>query len=415
MRAELIAVGSELLAPGRQETNAATISRFLLERGCAVVARTTVADDAPALTATFRLALERADLVIATGGLGPTEDDLTRECAAAALGVTLTRENAYVDWLKARFASFGRVMPAVNEKQADRLEGGRLLMNANGTAPGQIVERGSKMLVLLPGPPREMLPLFEQHVLPAVEARAAGRRLCVRVIRIAGMGESEVEALIAPVYRTFRNPLTTILGGPSEVELQLVGAGEDAAEAEARVEDLNARLRAILGQRIFTEKGESLEEVVGDLLSGQGMTLALAESCTGGLIASRLVSVPGASAFLERGFVTYSNRAKVDELGVREATLAAYGAVSEETAREMAQGALAAARADLALAVTGIAGPSGGSDEKPVGTVCIALAGALGTRSLRRVFPSRDRDRIRNQAANGALEILRRALIGFEG
>jgi nicotinamide-nucleotide amidase len=415
VRAELIAVGSELLAPGRQETNAATLTRFLLERGCSVIARTTVADDAGALTETFRLALRRADLVIATGGLGPTEDDLTRECAAAALGVSVTREASYVEWLKARFASFGRPMPAVNEKQADRIEGGRLLMNPNGTAPGQIVESGGRILALLPGPPREMLPLFQEHVLPIVEARAAGRRLYVRVIRIAGMGESDVEALIAPVYKTYRNPLTTILGGPSEVELQLVGEGASTAEAEARVEELNARLRAILGQRIFTEKGESLEEVVAALLAEQGVTLALAESCTGGLIASRLVSVPGASAFLERGFVAYSNRAKVDELGVRESTLSTHGAVSEETAREMADGALARARADVALAVTGVAGPSGGSPEKPVGTVCIALAGALGSRSVRRVFPSRDRDRIRNQAANGALEMLRRALIGFEG
>ncbi len=415
MQAELLAVGSELLVPGRQETNAATITRYLLERGCRVVARTTIADDAAALTDSFRLAWSRADLVIATGGLGPTEDDLTRECAAAALGAGLVRESSYVEWLKERFKQFGRVMPAVNEKQADRLDGGRLLQNAKGTAPGQIVERDGKILVLLPGPPREMLPLFEREVLPLVEARSSGLRIVMRVIRIAGMGESDVEQLVAPIYKTFSNPLTTILGGASEVELQLVGTGASQTEAEGRVEALASKIREVLGARIFTERGETIEGVVAGLLSGRGMKLALAESCTGGLVTSRLVSVAGASAFLDRAFVTYSDQAKVEELGVSEATLRAHGAVSEETAREMARGALAAARADLAIAITGIAGPTGGSADKPVGLVCFALDGVLGQRTVRRVFPSADRERTIQQASNAALEILRRALVGFEG
>ena len=208
MRAELLAVGSELLVPGRLETNAATLTRYLLERGCKVVARTTIADDAQALTDSFRLAWSRADLIIATGGLGPTEDDLTRECAAAALGASLIREASYVEWLKERFKQFGRTMPSVNEKQADRIDGGRLLMNAKGTAPGQMIERDGKVLVLLPGPPREMLPLFQREVLPMVEARSAGERIVMRVIRIAGMGESDVEQLVAPIYKTFTNPVT---------------------------------------------------------------------------------------------------------------------------------------------------------------------------------------------------------------
>lgn len=414
MRAELLAVGSELLVPGRQETNASTITRYLLERGCQVIARTTIADDARALTESFRLAWSRADLVIATGGLGPTEDDLTRECAAEALGVSLIREADYIEWLKERFRRFNRVMPSVNEKQADRLEGGRLLMNAKGTAPGQIYERDGRILVLLPGPPREMLPLFEAEVLPVVEARASGERIVMRVIRIAGMGESEVEQMIAPIYRSFTNPVTTILGGPSEVELQLVGTGAGEEEATSRVEELAGRLREVLGPRIFTERGESMETVICRLMSERGLKLALAESCTGGDLAARLVRIPGASAFLERGFVTYSDRAKVQELGVREETLAAKGAVSEDTAREMADGALRASGADVALAITGIAGPAGGSEEKPVGTVCFAIAGRLGARTTRRIFPSADRERIIHQASNSALEILRRALIGFE-
>lgn len=415
MQAELLAVGSELLIPGRQETNAVTITRYLLERGCKVIARTTIADDAPALTDSFALAWSRADLVIATGGLGPTEDDLTRECAAAALGASLIREASYVQWLKERFKQFGRVMPAVNEKQADRIEGARLLMNAKGTAPGQMIERDGKTLVLLPGPPREMLPLFERHVLPLVEACSSGERIVMRVIKIAGMGESDVEQLVAPIYKTFSNPVTTILGGASEVELQLVGTGKDEDEAEKRVEGLASKIRAVLGPRIFTERGESMEAVVSRLLAARGLKLALAESCTGGLVTSRLVSVAGASAFLDRAFVTYSDQAKMDQLGVSESTLRSHGAVSEETAREMASGALRAARADLAVAITGVAGPTGGTPEKPVGLVCFALDGVLGTRSLRRIFPSADRERIIQQAANSALEILRRALVGLEG
>lgn len=415
MQAELLAVGSELLVPGRQETNAATLTRYLLERGCKVVARTTIADDARALTGSLRLAWSRADLVIATGGLGPTEDDLTRECAADALGASLVREPSYVEWLKERFKQFGRVMPAVNEKQADRIDGGRLLMNAKGTAPGQIVERDGKILVLLPGPPREMLPLFEREVLPLVDARSSGERIVMRIIRIAGMGESDVEQMVAPIYKTFSNPLTTILGGASEVELQLVGTGASEKEAGERVEALASKIREVLGARIFTEQGETIERVVAGLLARRGLKLALAESCTGGLVTARLVSVAGASAFLDRTFVVYSNQAKVEELGVAETTLQDHGAVSEETAREMAKGALAAARADVALAVTGIAGPTGGSADKPVGLVCFALEGALGQRTVRRVFPSADRERTIQQAANSALEILRRALVGFEG
>lgn len=414
MRAELLAVGSELLVPGRQETNAATMTRYLLERGCKVIARTTIADDTSALTESFRLAWSRADLVIATGGLGPTEDDLTRECAALALGVSLIRETSYVEWLKERFKQFGRVMPSVNEKQADRLDGGRLLMNAKGTAPGQIYERDGKALVLLPGPPREMLPLFERDVLPLVEAAASGERIVMKVIRIAGMGESDVEQLVAPIYKAFTNPVTTILGGASEVELQLVGTGPSDEAAAERVEALAAKIREVLGARIFTESGETIERVVATLLAARGLRLTVAESCTGGLVTSRLVSIAGASTFLDRAFVTYSNQAKMDELGVSEETLRTFGAVSEETAREMARGALIAAKADVAIAVTGIAGPTGGTPEKPVGLVCFALEGSLGARTSRRVFPAADRERVIQQASNSAIEILRRALVGFE-
>jgi nicotinamide-nucleotide amidase len=288
-------------------------------------------------------------------------------------------------------------------------------MNPNGSAPGQMIERDGKVMVLLPGPPREMLPLFEREVLPLVEARSSGERIVMRVIRIAGMGESDVEQLVAPIYKTFSNPITTILGGASEVELQLVGTGKDETEAGEAVEALASKIREVLGPRIYTEQGETIEAVVARLLAGRKLKLAVAESCTGGLITSRLVAIAGASVFLDRSFVTYSDQAKREELGVSEATLRAHGAVSEETAREMAKGALAAAGADVAIAVTGIAGPSGGTAEKPVGLVCFALEGVLGARTVRRVFPSADRERTIQQASNSALEILRRALVGFEG
>jgi nicotinamide-nucleotide amidase len=248
-----------------------------------------------------------------------------------------------------------------------------------------------------------------------VEARSSGERIVMRVIRIAGMGESDVEQLVAPIYKAFTNPVTTILGGASEVELQLVGTGASDAEAAERVEVLASRIREVLGPRIFTERGETIEQVVARLLTGRGLKLALAESCTGGLVTSRLVSIAGASAFLDRAFVTYSDQAKMDELGVSPATLNAHGAVSEETAGEMARGARAAASADIAIAITGIAGPTGGTAAKPVGLVCFALDGVLGSRSVRRVFPSADRERTIQQASNSALEILRRALVGFEG
>jgi len=220
---------------------------------------------------------------------------------------------------------------------------------------------------------------------------------------------------VAPIYRAFSNPVTTILGGASEVELQLVGTGTSDAEAAERVEALAAKIREVLGSKIYTERGEVIEQVVARLLTARRLKLALAESCTGGLVTSRLVALPGASLFLDRAFVTYSDQAKMDELGVNEDTLLSHGAVSEETAREMARGALSAAGADVAIAITGIAGPAGGTAEKPVGLVCFAIEGVLGARTVRRVFPAADRERVIQQASNSALEILRRALLGIEG
>jgi competence/damage-inducible protein CinA-like protein len=413
MRAEILAVGSELMDPLRVETNALHITGRLFDAGIEVGARTVVVDDAALLESVFRTALGRADVVIATGGLGPTEDDLTREAAAAALGRPLRRDEAIIEQLRARFARFGRVMAPVNEKQADVIEGGRVLPNPRGTAPGQAVEVDGRLVVLLPGPPREMQPMLEEQVLPLLRPMAAGRVLRRRVLRIASMGESEVEQIVAPVYKTFSNPVTTILGGAGQVELHLTAEGASLEAAEETIEALASAMRERLPGRIFSEDGRELNEVVAALLIERGMSVAIAESCTGGLLSARLTEVPGASAFLERAYVVYGNRSKVELLGVDPSVLESSGAVSEPVAAAMAAGARRAAGADFGVAITGIAGPTGGTPEKPVGLVFIALDGHGGPRVRRAHFPG-DRERVRQQASQAALEMMRRALLRLD-
>lgn len=412
MRAELLAVGSELLGSLRSDTNTLWLTEKLLEVGVEVAARITVADDAALLESAFRNALGRADLVIATGGLGPTEDDLTREAAAKALGRGIHRDQEILEALKIRFARFLRQMAAINEKQADVIDGAVALPNARGTAPGQRIEHEGRLLFLLPGPPGEMQPMFSEQVLPIVRERAGGAVLRTRVLRIASMSESDVDQAAAPVYKTFANPRTTILGAAGQVELHLTAEGRSEAEAEERIEALAVGIRQALPGRIFSEDGREIPEVVADLLRDRKKTIALAESCTGGLLSARLTDVAGASAYLDRSFVTYSNRAKVEELGVDAALVERVGAVSEEVAAAMAAGARRVAGADIGVGITGIAGPDGGTPEKPVGLVYVALDGAAGTRVRRAVFPG-GRERVRYQATQVALEMLRRGLLGL--
>jgi len=413
MRAEVIAVGSELLTPLRSDTNALYLTEKLLEAGVAVGARVTVADDAGLLESAFRGALLRADLVIATGGLGPTQDDLTREAAAAALRRGLRRDQGILEALRARFARFGRAMAPVNDKQADVIDGGVALPNPRGTAPGQWVEDGARVLILLPGPPSEMKPMFEEHVLPRVRERAGGTVLRTLVMKMASLSESDVEQRLAPLYTTFTNPRTTILGTPGQVELHLTAEGPSPEAALERIEALASGIRDLLPGRIYSEDGRELPDVVGELLRQRGLSLALAESCTGGLLAARLTDVPGASAFLDRAYVTYSNRAKTEVLGVPASLVASSGAVSEDVARAMAEGARRAAGTAIGVGITGIAGPDGGSPEKPVGLTFIAIDGAAGSRVRRCLFPG-GRERARLQATQAALEMLRRGLLGVE-
>lgn len=413
VRAEILAVGSELLAPGRSETNAIEITEAFLSIGIEIVARSVVADDADALTAAFRTALARADIVIATGGLGPTEDDLTREAAASALGRALHRDASILEALKARFARFGRAMAPVNEKQADVVDGAVSLPNGNGTAPGQWVEADGRVLVLLPGPPKEMRLILDAEVLPRLRARAGGRVIRKRILRIAAMGESDVEQVVAPIYKTWSNPKTTILGGAGQTELHLVADGASPKEADGLIEGLASSIRAALPNRIFSEDGRELHEVVGALLLERHATVSVAESCTGGLLAKRLTDVAGSSAYFDRGVVAYSNAAKTELVGVDPNLLASVGAVSEEVARALAVGARERSGSTYGIGITGIAGPGGGTAEKPVGLVFLALAGPDDVRVRRAHFPG-DRERVRMQACQSALEMLRRTLLGRE-
>jgi nicotinamide-nucleotide amidase len=412
MRAEILAVGSELLTPLRSDTNALYLTARLLEVGIAVGARVTVADDPDLLASAFRAALSRADVVISTGGLGPTEDDLTREAAAAALGRALHRDAVVLEALEARFARFGRVMAPVNLKQADVIEGALVLSNDRGTAPGQCVDLDGRLLALLPGPPQEMKPIFEEQVLPRLRSLAGGAVLRTRVLRMASVSESDVEQAVAPLYKTFTNPRTTILSAPGQVELHLTAEGSSEADALAHIERLASGIRDRLPGRIYSEDGRELPQVVAGLLLERGLTLATGESCTGGLLSARLTDVPGASRFFERGFVTYSNKAKSEILGVEAALIDSMGAVSEPVAQAMAAGARRVSGAHVGVGITGIAGPDGGSPEKPVGLVFVAIDGAAGTRVRQARFPG-ERDRIRHQASQLALEMVRRGLLGL--
>jgi nicotinamide-nucleotide amidase len=412
MRAEILAVGSELLTPQRSDTNSLFLTERLRAHGVDVALRVTVGDDPRLLEQAFRAALSRADLVISTGGLGPTEDDLTREAAAAALDRTLVRDPRIEKELVARFASFGREMAQNNAKQADLIDGAEEIPNRRGTAPGQRYEADGRLLVLLPGPPREMKPLFEAAVLPWVRSRTGTGVLVTRVLRIASMGESDVDSALAPLYTQYGAATTTILSHPGQVELHVTAQGSSTEQAEALIEPLTAQFRERLPGRIFSEDGSELPEVVGRLLVERGLTLAVAESCTGGLLGARLTEAAGATAFFERGFVTYSNRSKVEMLGVDADLIDEHGAVSEPVAMAMAEGARQqGAGASVGLAITGVAGPDGGSEEKPVGLVFLAVCGVTVPRA-RRVRFFGDRARVRFQSTQAVLEMLRRDLLG---
>jgi nicotinamide-nucleotide amidase len=411
--AAIVAIGSEMLGPLRQDTNSLWLSARLEELGLPVVRKSVVGDDPALLAEELSFVTRSVRYVFTTGGLGPTADDVTVAAVAAWLGARLERDEAFLEKMRLRFARRGFEMPACNAKQADFIVGAKVLENPRGTAPGFWVARGGVEIIILPGVPSEMREIMESSVLPVLRERASGVVGRRRVLRIAGMGESAVEELVAPVYAKWKDDPVTILASPGEVQLHLAVRGAPAA-AEAKLAAMEADFREVLGPRIFGEDAEDLARVVGRLLRESRRTLALAESCTGGMVASLVTDVPGSSEYFLGSVVTYANAAKEDLLGVDPAILRASGAVSEETALAMARGAQARFDADVAVAVTGIAGPDGGSAEKPVGTVHFGLAARGGAAIGKRRLFGGDRSVIRRAASVQALELLRRYLAGQE-
>ncbi len=413
--AEIIAVGSELLTPTRIDTNSLAITDTLNRLGIEVRAKTIVGDRRGDLAAVFRGALARVDLVVLCGGLGPTDDDLTRDVVAEVLERPLREDAAITETIRARFARRNLTMPDINRRQAMVPDGGGVLANVNGTAPGLWIDHADQVVVLLPGPPREMGPMLEGDVRQRLLPRVSGEGLFTRVVRIFGRSESHTEEAVRPFYAPWAagSPAieVTILAGRGAIDLHLTVRARAQAEASAVLDPAVQQAVAALGDDVYSDTGRAIEQVTGALLRERGWHLAAAESCTGGLLLSRLTDVPGSSDYVACGIVSYSNQSKVELLGVDPALIDAHGAVSEPVAQAMAAGIRARSGADIGIAITGIAGPGGGTEAKPVGTVAIALDTPAGTLvRTRRMLGGRDL--IRDMAVHAALDMLRRLLTG---
>jgi nicotinamide-nucleotide amidase len=413
--AEIIAVGSELLTASRLDTNSLAITERLRALGIALRAKTVVGDRASDLAAVFRGALGRADLVILTGGLGPTDDDLTRDVVARELERELVEDPAITDAIRQRFARRGLVMPEINRRQAMVPRGATVLPNPHGTAPGLWVEAGDQIVVLLPGPPRELIPMLDGPVAAALAQRTEGTALYTRIVRIFGRSESHTEEAVRSLYGEWAQaspPIdVTILAARGAIDL-LLSTNAASPEAAAAILELEARrAAAILGDDVYSTDGEPIELVVGRLLKDRGWRLAAAESCTGGLVLKRLTDFAGSSDYVEGGVVSYSNAMKTSLLGVAPQVIDAEGAVSETVAAQMAAGVRKMTGAHIGIGITGIAGPGGGSDLKPVGTVMIAVE-TPDTRVVRTKRYSGGRDLVRDLSSHAALDIVRRLLMG---
>lgn len=411
LSAEIVAIGSELLTPTKTDTNSLWLTARLNDIGIDVKLKTIVGDDEARLEETLRDAIRRSDIVITTGGLGPTEDDITRQCSARAIDRQLVYQDDIEAHLRERFRLWGREMPEINKRQAYVIDGADILPNPNGSAVGMLVESGRKLLVVLPGPPRENQPMFLDNVFSRVKSMGGEVHVRRRLLRVSGMGESAVDEIAAPIYTLFPDVQTSILFNKSEVEIHLAATASSEVIAQKTVDGVAEEIEEALGKNVFSTNGETMEEVIGGLLSSSNETLAVAESCTGGLIGQRLTSVPGSSKYYLEGAITYSNEAKQRTLGVPHEIITQFGAVSAECAEAMAAGMRANACSDHAISVTGIAGPDGGTEQKPVGTVFIGYSGPSGTISRRIVLPG-DRYLIRWRASQAALDLLRRTLSG---
>ena len=414
-RAAIVAVGSELLETTKLDTNSLFITEQLNGAGIDVVSKHIAGDDRAVLTRVLRSALDGADLLIVCGGLGPTDDDLTREAVAEVLGRPLAEDPAIVEHLRRRYASRGlsTPMPLNNLRQAQVPAGAIVLDNPSGSAPGLWMDHGAQAVVLLPGPPRELKPMMTALAETRLRARASGVSIVRRMLRVSGRFESHVDQAMHPLYQEWAAaapPIAaTILASLGQIELHLSVRHASRETGAALLERAVAQAVGVLGEDVFSTDGRRLEEVVGEALAARGLWLAAAESCTGGLVTSRLTDVAGSSRYVGASIVAYANEAKTSLLGVPAALLAEHGAVSEPVARAMAEGIRARARADLGLGITGIAGPGGGSPEKPVGTVAVALAGPDGTAARTFKFFG-DRELVKFQASQAALDMVRRWL-----
>jgi len=412
--AEIIAIGSELLTPHRQDTDSLFLTDRLNTLGIEVRFKDVVGDRRADLVNVARSALLRVELVICVGGLGPTEDDLTRECVAEALGVELYRDPDLIAGLYKRFARYRFPMPPNNERQADVLPGAEVLSNPNGSAPGQFlrteVEGQAKIIVLLPGPPHELKPLFEAEVMHRLRGPNQREFIASRELRVAMMGESLCDSKIAPIYTQYKGIETTILAGTGDIQVHLRARAGSLEEAENSVTELAEKLEDALDDYVYSSKGESLEQIVSYLLQFRGATLAVAESCTGGAIAKRITAVSGSSRYFLGGAVVYSDPVKTKFADVPEQLIRQHGAVSAQVARALAEGIRRRCGSSHGLGVTGVAGPTGGTEEKPVGLVYHAVSDGRETEVVERRFVG-DRQRVRAWAAQQALDMLRRHLM----
>jgi nicotinamide-nucleotide amidase len=409
MKAEIVAVGSELLSPDNVDTNSLYLTGRLNEAGCEVHLKTIVGDDLDDIAAVLHAALQRSDLTILSGGLGPTEDDRTRAAVASVLKRSVSIDDGILEALRQKFAARGFRMTKINERQAEVILGAEVLDNPMGTAPGMWIEEKGRILVLLPGPPRELQSIFEKKVLPRIRELAGGMRLAYKSFHITGMTESELDSQIAPIYTAYPRVRTTVLAGTRHIAVRLYRWAE-AGENPSDLDELAARIQAKLGDAIFTTRGESMEEVVGRQLRESGQTLAVAESCTAGMLGMHITRVPGSSDYFKGGILCYSNETKMELCGVPADMMQEFGAVSAEVAEALALGVRNSLHSSIGLAITGIAGPGGGSPEKPVGLVFIGVSDGKRTQSRHRIMPG-DRDSIRERSTYLALSWLRRFLM----
>jgi nicotinamide-nucleotide amidase len=411
MNAEIIAVGSEMLTPERVDTNSLYLTAELNKLGVEVVAKCVIGDDRERLAAAIRDAMSRSPILIISGGLGPTEDDVTRDAVAQALERKLVFHDEIATWLAERFAKARRKMAEINKRQAFLVAGAEMLSNDRGTAPGQWVEESGSVAMLLPGPPHELKSMFERHCIPRLARLVPKQVIRTLFLRVTGMPESDLDELISPVYKKYENPVCTILAAHGDLQIHLRAQCASEAEADALLAEVGGPIELLLGDRLYSQNGDPLEVVVGNLLRKKHATVAVAESATGGMLGEKFTSVPGSSDYFVGGFITYTNAMKTELLGVAPELLVEHSAVSREVAEAMAFGARRHTNADYALSITGAAGPDSGGENVPVGSMWVGLADAAGVIAVHRQYLG-DRQRIRTFVVQMAMDLLRRRLLG---